>query len=73
MAPDFRESTQTTIGLRLLAVAVSALCATACHRSPTTPSDAIAPETILVQGVARTYILHVPATYQSGSGAVVVA
>ena len=55
------------------AIVVSALCATACRQSPTSPSDAINPETILVQGMTRTYLLHVPTTFQSGSRALVIA
>ena len=54
-------------------IVVAALHAIACHRSPTSPSDTIKPETILVQGMTRTYLLHVPATFRSGSRALVVA
>ena len=55
------------------AIVASALWATACHKSPAAPSEAITPESIVVQGMTRTYLLHVPATFQSGSGALVIA
>jgi len=60
-----------SFGIALLAVVWTA----ACGRSPASPSpfEAIKPETIVVQGLTRTYLLYVPATFQSGSRALVIA
>src|SRR6185436_19123008 len=64
---------KVTFGIARAIVVASALWATACRQSPASPSDTVKSDTILVQGVARTYLLHVPATFQSGSGGLVVA
>jgi polyhydroxybutyrate depolymerase len=54
-------------------VALAAMCTLGCQQSPAAPSESAEPETILVQGITRTYVLHVPTTFQIGSGALVVA
>jgi polyhydroxybutyrate depolymerase len=55
------------------ALALAAICLCGCHRSPAAPSEVSPTETILIQGTTRTYVLHVPSTFRSGSGALVLA
>jgi polyhydroxybutyrate depolymerase len=54
-------------------IVASALCSTTCNRPPTSPSESVPSEGLVVQGVTRTYLLHIPATFQSSGGALVIA
>jgi polyhydroxybutyrate depolymerase len=60
----------------LCSIVVAALCVAACHHQPPTapsPTPAVGSESIVVQGLTRTFVLHVPRNFQSGIGALIVA